>query len=219
MHMSWRLASRLSVITLAVLVAVVVAVISTRADQQAANPVPSSAFTKAGLQGTDMGGVPAPNFALTDQNGKQISLAQFKGEPVIVTFLYTHCPDACPLTAEKLRQMVANLGSAAQHIAIIAVSVDPKRDTHASVINFSQAHGLLSYSNWHYLTGTQAQLSPIWSNYNVYAAAAAAASTSGSVSHTTALYLLDKQGHERAFFSDEATAASLTTDMQILLKQ
>jgi len=213
--MNWRLASRLSVITLAILVAVIVAVISTKADQQAANP--STPIDSSGLLGTDLGGVAAPDFHLIDQNGKQISLAQFKGEPVILTFLYTHCPDVCPLTASKLHQVVQNLGSASQHIAIIAISSDPKGDTTASVINFSKAHGLLDYSNWHYLMGTEGQLSPVWSSYSVYAVPEAA--KSGVVDHTTALFVIDKQGHERAYFGGDFTPDQMTTDMQILLKQ
>ena len=219
MHMSWRLASRLSVITLAVLVAVVVAVITTRADQQTPGMTTTTTQNASGLQGTDLGSVPAPNFTLTDQNGKTISLAQFKGEPVIVTFLYTHCPDSCPLEASHLHQMLLNLGSSAHQVAILAVSTDPAGDTHASVIQFTQKHGLLSYGNWHYLTGTHAQLSPVWSGYSVYAAPAASSSSSGSVSHTTAIFIIDKQGHERAYLGDGATVAQLTTDMQILLKQ
>jgi len=213
--MNWRLASRLSVITLAILVAVVVAIIGSKADQQAANP--TTPIDSSGLLGTDLGGVPAPDFRLVDQSGKQVSLSQFKGEPVILTFLYTHCPDVCPLTASKLHQVELNLGSAAQHIAIIAISSDPKGDTTASVINFSKAHGLLDYSNWHYLMGTEAQLSPVWSNYSVYAVPEAA--KSGVVDHTTALFMIDKQGHERAYFGGDVTIAQLTTDMQILLKQ
>src|SRR5215467_16310528 len=57
----------------------------------------------SGLRGYDLGGVPAPGFSLRDQNGAVISLAALAGRPVVLTFMYTHCPDECPLTAEKLR--------------------------------------------------------------------------------------------------------------------
>lgn len=213
--MNWRLASRLSVITLAILVAVIVAVISTKADQQAANP--STSVDSSGLIGTSMGSSPAPDFRLVDQNGKPVSLSQFKGEPVILTFLYTHCPDICPLTAAKLHQVEMNLGPAAQHIAIVAISSDPKGDTVASVLNFSKAHGLLGYSNWHYLMGTQAQLTPVWSTYSVYAVPET--TNNAVVDHTTGIFVIDKQGHERVYFGDDVTATQLTTDMQILLKE
>jgi cytochrome oxidase Cu insertion factor (SCO1/SenC/PrrC family) len=71
---------------------------------------------------------------------------------------------------------------------------------------------------WHYLVGTHAQLSPIWSSYAVYAAPTPT-STGGTVSHTTAVYIIDKQGRERVFFGDDFTSAQVTRDLQILLKE
>lgn len=209
MRMSWRLASRLSVLLLALLVVVVVAIIGERGDSLTGN---ASGTTPSGLQGTNLGGTPAPDFHLTDQFGKQISLSQFKGEPVVLTFLYTHCPDVCPLTAEKLHATVEALGNQAQRVAILAVSVDPKGDTRASVLNFSNAHHMLN--SWHYLTGTQQQLSPVWSAYSMYASVASA----NTVDHSTGLYVIDKQGKERVFLSDTFAPSQLETDLKILLK-
>ena len=206
--MNWRLASRLSVITLALLVVVIVAILGVR------NSANSAGST--GLQGTDLGSTPAQDFRLTDQFGKQVSLSDFKGKPVVLTFLYTHCPDVCPLTAEKLHTVMQNLGSKAQNVAVLAVSLDPKGDTPASVLNFSQVHSMLNY--WHYLMGTQAQLSPVWTFYGLSALPVTPTSTSsGTVSHNTALYVIDKQGRERVFLPDSFTPDQLTTDLKILL--
>ncbi len=210
MRMSWRLASRLSVLLLALLVVVVVAIIGQRGDSLTTN---ASGTTPSGLQGTNLGGTTAPNFRLTDQFGKQVSLSQFKGEPVVLTFLYTHCPDVCPLTAEKLHTTEVALGSQAQHVAILAVSVDPKGDTTASVINFSNTHHMLN--SWHYLLGTEQQLAPVWSAYSMYASVASA----GTVNHSTALYVIDKQGKEQVFLSDTFAPSQLETDLNILLKE
>jgi len=215
--MNWRLASRLSVVTLAVLVVIAVAVLGTRAGGLTSNASDlTPAVNSSGLQGTDLGGVPAPNFRLTDQSGQPVSLSQFKGKPVVLTFLYTHCPDQCPLTAEKLHAVMLNLGSAAHSVAVLAVSTDPKGDTRAAVLNFSQAHRMENY--WHFLMGTESQLSPVWSSYSVFAAPTPT-STGGSVAHTTAVYVIDKQGHERIFFGDDFTSGQLTKDLQILLKE
>ena len=99
--MSWRLASRLSVLVSAVLVVTVLVVLW-------------HGITTSGgpaLQGSDLGNVPAPDFRLTDQFGQPVSLSQFRGHPVIVTFLYTHCPDVCPLIADKLHLSLVKLGS------------------------------------------------------------------------------------------------------------
>src|SRR6266567_2145242 len=132
--MNWRLASRLSVLTLAALVVIIVALLGTRIRGQTSTP---SNIT------------PTPGFQLTDQFGKTITLSQFRGKPVILTFLYTHCPDQCPLTAEKLHAVMLNLGSQAQNVAVLAVSTDPQRDTIAAATTFSNAHRMLDY--WHYL--------------------------------------------------------------------
>ena len=215
--MNWRLASRLSVITLAALVVIIVAVLGTRPGgltSNASNLTPAA--NSSGLQGTDLGGVPAPNFRLTDQFSRPVSLAQFKGKPVVLTFLYTHCPDQCPLTAEKLHAVMLSLGSDAQRVGVVAVSTDPRRDTTAAALNFSQVHRMQNY--WHYLLGTESELSSVWSSYSVYAAPTPT-STGGSVAHTTAVYVIDKQGRERVFFGSDFTSEQLTKDLQILLKE
>ena len=215
--MNWRLASRLSVITLAALVVIIVAVLGTRPGgltSNASNLTPAA--NSSGLQGTDLGRVPAPNFRLIDQFGRPVSLGQFKGKPVVLTFLYTHCPDQCPLTAEKLHAVMLSLGSDAQRVGVVAVSTDPRRDTTAAALNFSQVHRMQNY--WHYLLGTESELSPVWSSYSVYAAPTPT-STGGSVAHTTAVYVIDKQGRERVFFGSDFTSEQLTKDLQILLKE
>jgi protein SCO1/2 len=215
--MNWRLASRLSVLTLAILVVIITAILGSRTGGRSAIPnIITPTTSQTGLQGTDLGGTQAPNFQLTDQFGKTITLSQFKGKPIILTFLYTHCPDQCPLTAEKLHTVMLNLGSHAQNIAVLAVSTDPQRDTIAAAINFSQAHRMLNY--WHYLIGTHAQLSPIWSSYSIYAAPTPT-TTGGTISHTTAIFIIDKQGRERVYLGDDATSAQITADLQVLLKE
>ncbi len=203
--MNWRLASRLSVVTFAILVIIVVTVIQ----QHNSVGIPNG----SSLQGTDLAGAPAPNFRLTDQSGNQISLQQFKGKPVVLTFLYTHCPDVCPLTAERLHSTMLELGKDAHNVAVLAVSTDPKRDDVAAALNFSQQHQMTNY--WHYLIGTQQQLSPVWSSYSIYAQA-----QQQNINHSMAILVIDKQGHERVFLSsNDFTPAQLTADLQILLKE
>ena len=109
-----------------------------------------------------------------------------------------------------------NLGSNAQNVAVLAVSTDPTGDTTAAALNFSKVHKMENY--WHYLVGTHDQLSPIWASYSVYAAPTPT-STGGTVAHTSAIFIIDKQGHERVYFGNDASIAQLTTDMQILLKE
>ncbi len=214
MSMNWRLASRLSVVTLAVLVILVIALFQQHhTTLPATGNITSNSVTSASsLQGTDLGSTLAPNFLLTDQSGKQITLAQFKGKPVVLTFLYTNCPDQCPLTAEKLHATLQDLGSAAPNVGILAVSTDPLRDTTSAALKFSQAHRMQDY--WHYLVGTRNKLAQIWSAYGIYARP-----TQQTVDHSLGLYIIDKQGHERVFLANDFTPAQLAADLQVLLKE
>lgn len=214
--MNWRLASRLSVVTLAILVVVIVSIFT--ANRQANGVTASTSSTtstSSQLQGTDLGGSPAPNFQLKDQNGKQISLAQFKGKPVVLTFLYTHCPDVCPLTAEKLHASMVQLGSSAANVGVVAVSTDPVRDTEQAAQAFSKSHRMTDY--WHYLIGSHQQLSPVWSSYRVYAQPVDA--KKGTVMHSSAVFVIDKQGNERVFLGDDFTSNQLTADLKTLLQE
>lgn len=208
--MNWRLASRLSVITLAILVFVIVTLWQRNGDGASSARLANGSGSD--LQGTDLGKMPTTNFQLLDQNGKQVSLAQFKGQPVILTFLYTHCPDVCPLTAEKLHTAMLALKNDAHKIGVIAVSTDPVHDNQAAAQTFTKAHNMEDY--WHFLIGTQQQLAPVWKSYNIYAQA-----YQQSVDHTSALYLIDKQGNERVFFDTNFTPSQVTTDLQKLLKE
>ncbi len=211
--MNWRLASRLSVLTITLLVVAVIAIVGTHNSSQGST-LPADTNT-SGLHGTDLGRSPAPDFTLTDQNGSPVSLSQFKGKPVILTFLYTHCPDVCPLTADKLHAVMQNLGSDAQRVGVLAVSTDPKNDTTASAQAFTHTHKMQDY--WHFLVGTHDKLAAVWSEYQVYASPAAASSTPGTVTHTAAIFLIDKQGHERAFYSSDFTNDQFTADVKTLL--
>jgi protein SCO1 len=214
MRMNWRLASRLSVVTLAVLVIMVVTLLQQRHTTlpTTSNATSNSVTTASSLQGTDLGSTPAPNFVLTDQFGKQVSLAEFKGKPVVLTFLYTNCPDQCPLTAEKLHATLQDLGSAAPNVGILAVSTDPARDTTSAALKFSKAHRMQDY--WHYLVGPHNKLAPIWSAYSIYARP-----TQQTVDHSLGLYIIDKQGHERVFLANDFTPTQLAADLQVLLKE
>src|SRR6516162_6989304 len=211
MTMSWRLASRLSVITLALLVVLIIAFFSMHnSNGGTIDTTPVS--SQSGLQGTDLGSIPAPVFQLKDQFGNSISLAQFKGKPVVLTFLYTHCPDVCPLTAEKLHTTMQNLGRDAQKVAVLAVSMDPKGDTPATAQNFSKVHKLGNY--FYYLLGTHEVLAPVWASYSVDAQAA---TSSGVVNHSSAIYVIDKQGNERALLDNNFTPGQLASDLKTLL--
>jgi protein SCO1/2 len=214
MIMNWRLASRLSVITLAVLVVALVAILqrnNTRVAHTSVTSITGNTNT-SGLQGTNLGNIPAPDFRLTDQFSKQVALSQFKGKPVVLTFLYTNCPDQCPLTAEKLHSTMQALGSDAQNVGVIAVSTDPKRDTVEAALTFSKMHNMQDY--WHYLIGTHDTLSPVWKSYSIYAQPG-----QQTVNHSLGVFVIDKQGRECVFLSNDFTPDQLAANLKLLLKE
>lgn len=212
-HWNWRLASRLSVITLAVLVVILVTVLQQRNQAMTAAQQSGAETTNAyGLQGTDLNAAPAPDFRLTDQFGKPVALSQFKGKPIVLTFLYTHCPDVCPLTAEKLHSALQMLGKDAQNVGVIAVSTDPQRDDQAAALSFSKAHRM--QDSWHYLIGSQTQLSSVWTDYHIYAQ-----QQQQTVNHSMGIYLIDKEGRQQVYEDTDFTATQLANNLKILLKQ
>ncbi|MCL4545328.1 MAG: SCO family protein [Chloroflexi bacterium] len=172
---------------------------------------------------TISGNAKAADFTLKDSNGHTISLAALKGKVVALTFLYTHCPDVCPLIAGKLAQADNALGSDQSKVELLAVSVDPKGDTPQTVAAFDQTHGLVQ-PNWHYLLGTESQLIPVWKSYYVGADAAEAPSKAGSVSkpspqlvdHTAIVYVIDPQGHLRLAFDASFSVGDFVHDVRAL---
>jgi protein SCO1/2 len=164
------------------------------------------------LAGTELEPSDAPDFTLTDGvTGRPLTLSAQRGQVIALTFLYTTCPDVCPLTASRFRATQTELQGDASRVTFIAVSVDPDRDTPKAVQEFSAAHGLMSH--WYYLVGTRAQLSAVWAAYGIGAQAG-----STLVAHNDAVYLIDARGRTRVLLHSEDLAASLTSDLRVLLK-
>ena len=164
------------------------------------------------LAGTDLGSTDAPDFTLTDGvSGRAVTLSAQRGQVVALTFLYTSCPDVCPLTATRFKAAQTELKGDASRVTFIAVSVDPDRDTPKAVQDFSTVHGLAA--NWYYLVGGRAQLSPVWAAYGIGVQAA-----SNTVTHNDAVYLIDRSGRERVLLHSEDLATDLTNNLRALLK-
>jgi protein SCO1 len=106
-----------------------------------------------------------PPFVLTDSLGRRVRLSQYRGKAVLLTFIYTHCPDVCPLIVSNLRNAVLRLGSRASKVQIVAVSVDPRGDTPATVKAFLAAHEMTG--RMEYLIGSFKELAPVWREYGV----------------------------------------------------
>ena len=166
----------------------------------------------ARLSGTELPSQSAPEFTLTDGvTGATVSLSSLRGNAIALAFLYTRCPDVCPLTAAQFRAAQRQLGADASRVRFVAVSVDPDGDTPAAVQAFSAAHDLKD--NWHYLIGTRAVLQNVWSAYGV-----GAYDQGMSVAHNDAIYVIDAGGRERELIHSDVSLADLVADLRAVLK-
>lgn len=154
--------------------------------------------------------VPAPNLALEDQAGRTVSVAGQRGRWLVVTFLYTHCPDVCPLIAAQLDRAIRTPAGRRAKLGVIAVSVDPERDTLAAVRRYAVTHRLAPSFRW--AIGTRAQLERVWRAYHV----AAQPGPRGTVTHSTFEILVDPEGKERAIYDSTIEAGQLTGDLEAL---
>lgn len=178
------------------------------------------------LQGTDLGATPAPDFALHDGAGAPFSLRDYRGQAVLLLFLYTHCPDICPVLAGEVPLIAKRLGSMAGKVAFIAVSVDPAGDTPASVAQFSTEHGLDALGpHWRYGIGSEQELAAVWQEYGIGAQplpAALSAARTGSdlpaISHNSEMYMLDARGRERVLVHPDDSVDTLAHNLRLLAK-
>jgi protein SCO1/2 len=164
------------------------------------------------LVGTELDGIDAPDFTLTDGvTGRSVSLSAHRGQVVALAFLYTSCPDVCPLTAARFKSAQELLGGDSNRVVFVAVSVDPDHDTPKAVQDFSATHGLRT--NWYYLIGTRSQLAPIWAAYGIGVQAG-----STTVSHNDAIYLIDRRGRERVLLHSDNLPEELVNDLRAVLR-
>jgi protein SCO1/2 len=151
--------------------------------------------------------VHAPNFTLEDQSGHAVTVAGERGHWLVVTFLYTHCPDVCPLIAAHLNGAIASTAGRRANLHVIAVSVDPARDTLSAVRRYVVTHRLAPSFRW--AIGSRAQLSRVWHAYHV----ASQPGPRGTITHSTFEILVDPQGLERAIYDSSMTTGELTGDL------
>lgn len=196
-----------------------------------------------GLRGTVLEpSRPAFTFKLTNQHGDPVDLADHRGSIVALTFLYTNCPDICPVVASHLRQAHRLLGAAAGQVSIVAVTVDPDRDSVEAAYEYSEKWQMLRH--WDYLVGDKAELVPIWQAYYLDPSAelphgdetenAGAAQSTGhggteglardivtayTVSHAGPVYLIDRAGDMRALFTLPFDPKDLAHDIRLLIAE
>ena len=152
---------------------------------------------------------PVPSYRLVDQNGQTRTPEDLRGSVWIADFIFTSCKSVCPVLSAKMVQLQRAIPD--PRMKFVSFSVDPDRDTPQAVQAFSAAHGL--GSNWFYLVGARAQLTPVWASYGIGVQAG-----STTVTHNDAVYLIDARGRERLLLHSEDLATALTSDLRALLK-
>jgi protein SCO1/2 len=147
----------------------------------------------------------APGFELRDEQGEPVSMRSLRGRPVVVTFLYSHCQDTCPITAQTIRGALDDLG---HDVPALAISVDPPNDTPASARKFlaeQRASGRIRF-----VLGSRAELHPIWKGYGVTPQRI----TQEHLAHIT---LVDARGFQRVGYPiSQATPERLAHDLRLL---
>ena len=159
--------------------------------------------------------VPAPPLdTLRNYNGASFNLGADRGKAVFVTFLYAHCPDVCPLIASNLHNAYARMTPAMRsHVAVVAVSVDPRGDTPAAVAKFVHAHELTGEAD--YLIGSASQLPPVWEAWKV--GSQADTSNPELVNHSALIYGISASGKLTTIYAANFEPKQIIHDVPPLL--
>jgi protein SCO1/2 len=188
--------------------AIVVGVIglssSSESDAQPAVQAPSSPFEGA----TMPAGVEAPDFALRDENGRRVTMKEYRGEVVVVTFLYSHCTTECPAQAQQIKGALDDLG---HDVPALSVSVDPPGDKPASVKRFNRKMGMSGRLRW--VLGDATELRKLWRGFAIVP-------QSDDQEHMARIVLIDRRGLQRVGFpASQTTPERLAHDIRALERE
>lgn len=149
--------------------------------------------------------IPPRDFALRDQDGRTVSLKDFRGRPVVLTFMYSTCRDTCPLTADQIRTALDDVGT---DVPTLAVSVDPANDTPLNARRFLRQRSMTS--RMQFLLGDRAQLAPIWDAYGIQPQGT-------GFEHSAYVLLIDAKGVQRVGWPvAKLTPEGLAHDLRLL---
>ena len=181
---------------------------------------------------------PAPDFDLLDQSGNPVSLSKIKSDIIVLTFLYSYCPDVCPSLISKLKYVERQLDKKSDKVRFLIVSLDPERATPKRAQEYLDQWKLSS--RWSFLLGSEDVLSNVWTSYYVdptridwaskeITRGAPGLSDSGveslyndiaeryEISHVAPIYLIDSNKQMRVFFTSTVDKQSLVHDILQLL--
>jgi len=133
---------------------------------------------------------PAPDFTLTSQDGVAVSLRDFRGKAVAVTFIFASCTDSCPLLTDTMARVQDKLDSAfGSKVAFVSITVDPERDTPQVLRQYADNFSA-NLRGWAFLTGDPASIRDVARKYGVFARRTSV----GDIDHTFLTSLVDPKG-------------------------
>jgi protein SCO1 len=211
----------LALVTVLVLALALVVLLGRPSSPAPSAPAPAVEHaSSSGFDGALLPGhVSASDFTLTDQTGRRVSVARYRGRVVLLSFLSTACAPTCPLVAQQIRGALDELDppraparpGPADSVPVLIVSADPAADTPARVRRFLAAAAL--GGRVEYLTGPRAELRRVWRAYGVVPAQLADAGSA----HPAEVLLIDRAGDERDLFQvEELTPEALAHDVRRL---
>lgn len=151
---------------------------------------------------------PATDFTLTNQNGENISLSEYRGKYVYLFFGYSHCTQQCPATMAILAKVRTLMGAQGSDIQVLMVSTDPVGDTQKSMQEFLGRFDPTFMGG----LGTQDELQSVWKDYGVSVEA-------GGETHSSYTYLIDPNGDLRLTYPYGVTPEELVSDLKQLMRK
>lgn len=162
------------------------------------------------------GHLPDLKFQLTDDLGQPVTAANYRGKVVLVYFGYTHCPDVCPLTLVHLHTVLQKMGKAADDVRVLFVTVDPARDTVPVLHQYVTAFDPRVVG----LTGPQDAIAQLAKRFRAfYKPEQAKAADDYEVTHSSAIYIYDRDGRARLLATPGDSNDAILHDLSILVAQ
>jgi protein SCO1/2 len=165
---------------------------------------------KKGEIGRRESSTPAPSFVLVDQSGKAFHFNPATGKLLLVTFVYTTCPDVCPLFTAKLASIQRTLEEEKRDdYLLLTITTDPARDTPAKMKAYAQAFHA-DFQRWHFLSGNREALAQVWKDFGVTVKDLG----NGQIQHTNLTTLIDPQGIRRVdYYGDKWQEKEILKDL------
>ncbi|MBL8098671.1 MAG: SCO family protein [Anaerolineales bacterium] len=158
----------------------------------------------------------APEIDLTKADGTEFRLSNGKGKVHLIFFGYTSCPDFCPTTLAEMKLLMDTLGSDAENVQVLFITVDPEKDTSERIQEYVSRFN----TNFIGLSGAQAELQPIWQGYGIFREVTNQSTALGTIiNHTVRLYLVDLDGNLRLSYAYGTPYQDVVFDIKILLDE